>query len=289
MKTKLTLKTLNNFGLNTYEAKSYLSLLVKEHLTAGEVAKLSGIPRARIYETLENLLQKGLCRAIPGKVKTYGAVDPIILKDKFNTRFLEAQKELESKRKALTNTKQETEIVIDQLIPLYEKSRSNKDPLDYIDIVKDPLQVHYRACELAANAEKEILVFTKPPFSTSRGQILSQQNKIESQSLKKGVVNKSIYEIPTDPEERKLVIEEVKCAIASGEQAKIVDDLPLKMAIFDEKNVIYFLEDPVLQRLSLTCMIIQHHSLARTLKITFESLWSVAMDVDDFVAREIHA
>ena len=283
MKAKLTLKTLNDFGLNTYEAKSYLSLLVKNHLTAGEVAKLSGIPRARIYETLDNLMQKGLCRAIPGKVKTYGAVDPIILKDKFNLKFLEAQKDLDNKRKALSSTKKETENIIDQLIPLYEKSQTNKDPLDYIDVVKDPIQVHYRACELAANAEKEILVFTKPPFSAPRGEILGQQNTVESQSLKKGVVNRSIYEIPTNPDERKLVLDEIKWAITSGEQAKIVDDLPLKMAIFDEKIVIYFLEDPVLQQLSLTCMIIQHHSLARALKITFESLWSKAMSIEEVV------
>ena len=268
-----------DFGLNTYEAKSYLSLLVKKYLTAVEVAKLSSIPRARIYETLETLMQKGLCRIIPGRIKRYAAVNPAVLKEKFGVKFQEIEKQLDEQKAELSKNKSDTINLIEELVPLYQKSRSNKDPVDYIEIIKDPLQVHHRVCELTANAKEEILVFTKPPFAVPRGEILNQQASTQSESLNRGVVNRSIYEISNDPDEQKLVLEEIKWSINAGEQAKIIDYLPLKMAVFDEKIVVYFLEDPVLQKTSLTCMIIQHRSLAQVLKAAFETYWSTASDI----------
>ena len=280
--TKPSIKLLMDYGLNTYEAKSYLSLLVKKHLTAVEVAKLSGIPRARIYETLENLIRKGLCRIIPSNVKKYAAINPAILKDKFNVKFQEIEKHIDEQKEELSKNKLEAQNLIEQLVPLFQKSRSNRDPVDYIDIIKDPLQVHRQVCELTANAEKEILVFTKPPFAVPRGDTMSQQTSAEEESLNRGVINKSIYQIPKDPEERKLVIQEVQWAIDAGEEARIVEYLPLKMAIFDEKIVVYFLEDPVLQKTSLTCMIIQHRSLAQVLKVAFETYWASASDISEY-------
>ena len=285
MRSKLTLKAFNEFGLNTYEAKSYMSLLEKNNLTAVEVAKISGVPRARVYETLENLMEKGLCRAIPGKVKKYGAVDPIVLKDKFNIRFHEAEKELEDKKKELSQTKEDAENFIQKLVPLYKESRANKDPLDYIEVVKDPLQVHHRICQLAADANEEILVFTKHPYTVPRGDLLKQQVVAENKALKKGVLNRSIYEIPKDIEEKDNLLSDIRWLIKGGEHARVVDELPVKMAIFDEKVVVYFLEDPLLQKISLTSMIIQHRSLARVLKVAFEAIWATAHEVDDYLAR----
>jgi sugar-specific transcriptional regulator TrmB len=81
MKHNLVWKNFDRFGLNTYEAKSYLSLLERNSLTAPELSRIAGIPRARIYETLENLIAKGLCNSEKGKVKKYSATNPSVLRD----------------------------------------------------------------------------------------------------------------------------------------------------------------------------------------------------------------
>jgi hypothetical protein len=52
----------------------------------------------------------------------------------------------------------------------------------------------------------------------------------------------------------------------------------MKLAIFDEKTVIFTMEDPLLKKPSVTTLIIQHRSLAKTLKILFNSLWEKAAD-----------
>ncbi|MEH7097723.1 TrmB family transcriptional regulator [Neobacillus vireti] len=51
---------LKKLGFNEYEAKSYVSLVKQGPVTAYQVSKDSGIPRARIYDVLGNLVEKGL-------------------------------------------------------------------------------------------------------------------------------------------------------------------------------------------------------------------------------------
>ncbi|MBS4214781.1 TrmB family transcriptional regulator [Neobacillus rhizophilus] len=51
---------LKKLGFNEYEAKSYLSLVKQGPVTAYQVSKESGVPRARIYEVLSNLVEKGI-------------------------------------------------------------------------------------------------------------------------------------------------------------------------------------------------------------------------------------
>ena len=50
------------------------------------------------------------------------------------------------------------------------------------------------------------------------------------------------------------------------------------MAVFDEKIVMVALEDPVLKKISLTSLVVEHRNLARTFKIVFEALWEKAAD-----------
>lgn len=51
---------LKKLGFNEYEAKSYVSLVKQGPVTAYQVSKDSGIPRARIYDVLSSLVEKGI-------------------------------------------------------------------------------------------------------------------------------------------------------------------------------------------------------------------------------------
>jgi sugar-specific transcriptional regulator TrmB len=51
---------LKKLGFNEYEAKSYVSLVKLGPVTAYQVSKDSGIPRARIYDVISNLVEKGI-------------------------------------------------------------------------------------------------------------------------------------------------------------------------------------------------------------------------------------
>ncbi len=51
---------LQGFGFTQYEARTYIGLISIGAATAYQISKVSGVPRARVYETLDNLVQRGV-------------------------------------------------------------------------------------------------------------------------------------------------------------------------------------------------------------------------------------
>lgn len=80
-----------SFGLNSYEARAYLSLLSKP-LRAKDVSDESGVPLSRTYDTLRKLVSKGFAKVTDG---TFAAVRPsVALKarlGRYSEDFAEAQ------------------------------------------------------------------------------------------------------------------------------------------------------------------------------------------------------
>jgi len=167
--------------------------------------------------------------------------------------------------------------LVGELTPQYENSRLETNPMDFIEVIKDPYQIHKRFMQLCEAAQEEVLIFTKPPFSRPREQLHEQLDQ-ETEILKRGVRGKSIYEIAEDEEERRWLFEVIDRAARGGEEARVLKNLPMKMAIFDSRIVIYVLEDPVSKQPSLTTQIVEHRALAQSLKILFETLWEQAED-----------
>lgn len=64
-----------DMGLNKYEAKAYLSLIDSPQITAYEISKLSGVPQAKIYETVKKLLDKNLVNIVSDNPVKYIALD----------------------------------------------------------------------------------------------------------------------------------------------------------------------------------------------------------------------
>ena len=285
MNVTLILKRFKDMGFSSYETKSYLSLLEKDTLTVSEVSKIAGIPRTNAYEALAKLLSRGMCAAKPGQTKKYTATDPKLLKEKFLAEVQTAcQTELETlkeKEGEVLQRRQATEdeisAVLEELTPQYENSRLETNPLDYIEIIKDPYQIHKRFLQLVAGAKEEILVFTKAPYSVPREK-LEEQIDQESDVLKRGIRCRSIYEIPREGEQKRWLLETINRAVTAGEEARVLDELPMKMAIFDSRIVIYVLEDPVSKQPSVTTQVVEHRTLAKSLKMLFESLWEQAED-----------
>ncbi len=56
--SKEAITALKDLGFSTYEARAYLGLLQESPINGYMLSKLTGIPRSRIYETLERLTDK---------------------------------------------------------------------------------------------------------------------------------------------------------------------------------------------------------------------------------------
>jgi hypothetical protein len=54
----------------------------------------------------------------------------------------------------------------------------------------------------------------------------------------------------------------IERCVRGGEEARVLKRLPMKMAIFDSRVVMYALVDPVSKQTSLTSQIVEHPALA---------------------------
>jgi HTH-type transcriptional regulator, sugar sensing transcriptional regulator len=268
-------RTLSDLGLTNYEARVYLALTRRGSSTAAETARVAGIPRQRIYDVLSSLVTRGLAASRPGQVAKYVATPPA-----------EAVERLVSDhRQRLEQLEHESRMLADSLTPAFDAGQEHTDPLEYIEVLRDRRAINQRFGELQAGIEHEILVFTKPPYATP------PEENVEGLWAAQSHEVYSVYELSIfdDPEN----VAGVRQFIEAGEQARFVEELPLKLVIIDERIVLFGMEDPVdagpaprRQPLEgLTMLVVEHPALAHVLKIAFMQVWGDGMDYDEAAAH----
>ncbi|MCK4358685.1 MAG: TrmB family transcriptional regulator [Candidatus Cloacimonetes bacterium] len=256
-------KLITNFGLSMREAKVYTTLFRKKDFTASEIQQLVDIPRTKVYEVLHQLISKGMCTEKKiGHYKKYEAVNPVSVFD----RLL---KDLEEKENIANN-------VLKILSPLYKERETDDNPLEYIEVLKDKKQIHKRWLYQFRKAKTEIFAFTKAPYTTP----VTKDMNAEIEVLKRKVNIRGIYEYKDTIKEEFLKV--ISFWISAGEKARIVEELPMKMVIFDEKITMFALNDPVSLKPSITTIIINHAGFAKAQKYVFESVWEKAMPFKEF-------
>ncbi|HET7704363.1 MAG TPA: helix-turn-helix domain-containing protein [Candidatus Limnocylindrales bacterium] len=249
-------------GLTTYEARAYLALVRREAYTAAQVARQSGVPRQRIYDVLGTLVEKGLASTRPGNVVKYAPIAP----------ELAIERLVAAHRRDLVDLERDAAEVASTLGPQFVAGQTHSDPLDYIEILRDRGAINERFAELQAGVKREILVFTKPPYATP------PQENDEGIQVSQSHVARSVYELSIldDP----ATTEGVRRFIEAGEEARFVDEVPLKLVIIDEAIVMFGMQDPLAGPSELTIMVVEHPALARTLKISFQAVWDRGLTFD---------
>jgi sugar-specific transcriptional regulator TrmB len=254
-------------GLTTYEAKAYVALTRREATTAGQVARLADVPRQRIYDVLGTLVEKGLASTLPGRVVNYRPVAPELVVEKL----------VAGHRRTLEELEQAGDELVQELKPAYEAGQDHTDPLEYIEVLRNRRAINERFNELQTQIEREILVFTKPPYATP------PQEEVVGLEVSRTHEARSVYEFSVfdDPE----TTEGVRRFIEAGEEARFVEELPLKLVIIDETVVMFGMEDPIAGSSELTIMVVEHPQLARVLKIAFSAVWAQGLTFDQAYDR----
>ncbi|HEY0604677.1 MAG TPA: helix-turn-helix domain-containing protein [Herpetosiphonaceae bacterium] len=248
---------LTQLGLNVYEAKAYTALLGKESFSATQVADISGVPRQRIYDILASLVERGLAISRPGRHGTkYAAVSPKTAL----SALLEREQQRLSRLETMTNE------LVDELSDQYQEGKEESSPLEYIEVLRGRTAINQRFAEIQANCQREILIFTKPPYARP-----PQENLEGLETLKRNIRACSIYEYSVLQNEE--TRQAVDFFIGHGEEARFIEHLPLKLVIVDEEIVMFAMEDPIAGRTDLTILVIEHKQLAQLVKIAFETLW----------------
>ena len=258
---------LSRLGLTSYQARAYLALTGRDSFTAAQVARLAGLPRQRIYDVLDSLVEAGLAATRPGRVVKYSAADPKTAVDGV----------VVTHRQQLADLEEGASAIAEELAAAYHAGQEHTDPLEYIEVLRDPGAINARFDEIQASVKKEILVFTKPPYAKP------PQENVEGLAVARSHMARGMYEFSLfdDPD----ATEGVRRFVEAGEDARVVPELPLKLVIVDETIVMFGMQDPVAGRSDLTIVVVEHPSLARVLRTAFNAYWAEGLSFEEASRR----
>jgi len=158
-------------------------------------------------------------------------------------------------------------------------SEAPENPLDYIKVTREKNSICNMFRAIEEEAEHEVLSLITNPLAMNLSNLVNE-NSTQISSMKRGIVYKSIYEADMLLDET--YMRSIEFFASEGEKVRVCDIVPLKIYIFDEKNVMFTLEDVYHCEKSLTSIIIKHKDLAKGLKLIFLSYWNNAITLEQF-------
>lgn len=173
VKQELVNKIKDYFELNIYETKVWLALLGKGSATAGEIAKISGVPRSRTYDVLESLEKKGFAIIKIGKPIKYLGVKPNMIIEKMKK---DVKKNAEEKVNILSKIKNSKEY--DKLQELYNEGINPIKREELSASLKGRSNISNYLREILNQAKQEVIICTHAQEMNSKLKLF--KNTIES-------------------------------------------------------------------------------------------------------------
>lgn len=252
-------KRLQRIGLNAYEARSYLVLVGHPRFKALELASRARVPRQKAYEVLDSLVEKGFALVVQEKTKLFSAVEPSLAIPAYlaGKRKLADQDFTEQARTAAA--------LVKDLDAAYSEAQGERGTLDYLRIVNDPAQTAAQYRRMLAEVQADYLELSRPPYAVDP---LDEQLVKEARS--RGVRCRLLLAQGTLDEEHRQRLDDYQQA---GVEIRLAESLPLKLALFDARQGLIALLDPVVTRPTWTALVFDHAGLGEAMQGLFEDHW----------------
>ena len=138
-----TKKSLEKIGLTSYEIKTFSTLLKTGELSASDISQKSGVPYSKIYEVLGTLEEKSWIGSDDSRPTKYFAKSPSTgldtTKQKMENDFLHNQN-----------------IILNELVPLYEKSGVSEKP--DIWVLSGAINITTKILEMVDMCRNEVMI-----------------------------------------------------------------------------------------------------------------------------------
>ncbi|HET7487135.1 MAG TPA: helix-turn-helix domain-containing protein [Acidimicrobiales bacterium] len=272
-------RELEDLGLSPYEARVLLALLRLGSATSAELAQASGVPRTSAYQVLEELGRKRLVEQVPGGRAAVWACPGV---DLVFDRLDAAQEERLREHRTVTARLRK------ELAQPAPPTAAVTPP--FVHLMRGATEVRAVYDRLLAGARDEVLVFNRPPYSTTDAETRltpddrtgqDEVNPIVLAALRRGVRFRVLYvashwEAPD--------AEPFRAAMATyhraGVEGRLVDELPLKLAVADRAAVLTALPDPVQEIGYPTNLFIDHAGFAALQADGFDHRWTSARPME---------
>lgn len=253
-------RRLQQIGLNAYESRSYLVLLGHPKFKALELAARARVPRQKIYEVLDSLVEKGFAQVVQEKTKLFSAVEPSLAIPSYLAR------KRQTLEQELTDNGRAGNALIDDLKELYSEGRGGRGTLDFLRIVSEPAQTAAEYRRMLSEVKREYLEFSRSPYAVD-----PFDEKLVKQARLAGVACRLLLEPGSLDDEHRQRMTDYK---AAGVEVRIADSpLPMKLAVFDRCSGLVALLDPVITRPTWTSVVFLHEGMGEAMGGLFEDRW----------------
>jgi sugar-specific transcriptional regulator TrmB len=138
-----TKKALDRIGLTSYEIRTFTALLKTGEQTASDLSQKSGVPYSKIYEVLGTLEDKSWIGSDDSRPTKYFAKSP--------STGLET-----TKQKIENDFLQNQSVILNELVPLYEKSGTSEKP--DIWVLSGSANIAAKILEMVESCRNEVMI-----------------------------------------------------------------------------------------------------------------------------------
>ncbi len=252
-------RRLQQLGMNAYEARSYLVLVGHPRFKALELAARAHVPRQKIYEVLDSLVEKGFAQVVQEKTKLFSAVEPSLAIPSF------LERRAQSVQQEVTDQARMAGGLVEDLMSAYSEGQGGRGTLDYLRIVSEPSQTAAQYRKMLGDVQGDYVEFSRPPYAVDP---LDEQ--LVKQARMRGVNCRLLLEAGTLDDDHRQRLDDY---IAVGVQVAQLASLPMKLALFDNTRGMIALLDPVITKPAWTSVMFDHAGMGEAMKGLFEEYW----------------
>lgn len=245
------MRQLQELGLTEYEIRVYQTLLTLGSATGGQVARESGVPHGKTYQSLHSLSEKGVVRIIPVQPKLFRAVRPKeAIEALAQKRTVQIAAAAEAALATLAAAPEVHPLAIHERIAVMENTRQ---VMDYV-------------VQQAKQARREIVVL-------SRGERLPLHTmQALAAAMARGVrIRLIVFELDGNREE-------VKRFIKAGLAVRYLPDYKLTILVVDAREAEIIIRNPrkLTERIGI---VFENEALATMMRDWFNIIWEKARPV----------
>lgn len=258
-----TMDALKSIGLNSYERRIWVALLVKGISSVGNIADLANVPRSRSYDILQSLADKGFVVLQPGRPLRVVAVAPDEALERVKKRI---EEEFRSIVERIDDLKESS--AMRELREIYQRGIKAVKPEEVTGALKGKYSVFQQLSTMFKGASKNISVVTTPE---GLNELANNHFEILRKAREKGV------EIKIASVVNENTLNAIKTLSSVAEIRSLNEkDIPIygRFAIVDGREILLGLADSNVESTQdLALWSRSEHTASKVLLPLFKLLW----------------
>ena len=246
---------LGPIGVHTDEELVYRALLQNPRLNVAALQQRVSMSASRVRRTLDGLERKAMVTRRSGAPVTYQPTPPDIVID-----TLVAQREDELRQVRLDSS---------ALVDLHRQPSEQAQAADLVEILTTPDAVNERWLQLQSSTRHCLEVLVRPPFGQGR---ITDDEDVQQTLLDRDILTRGVYD--QQALQSVGVLGHIRTMTELGEQARVVSNLPVKLALIDRRAALIPLTQPDPSGAIQAGLVVHESALLDSLLSLFDLMWS---------------